>query len=84
MNLTCPKCGSTDMLCDVPVVSNVDNLSAVFVSALAYNKPDARVFKGPVTHRFLSRVCGTCGHAEFYIEDPQGFAATVKRVAAGE
>lgn len=79
MGMTCVKCGSTKILTDVPVVSNVDNLSAVPVAAVAYARPEARVFKGPVTHRFLARVCGACGFSEFYVEDPHGLAATIAR-----
>ena len=81
MDLVCPKCGSAEVLRDVPVVASVDNLSAVPVSALAYKNPEARLFKGPVPHRFLARVCGACGFAEVYVEDPQGLLATVKRAA---
>ena len=79
MDASCSKCGSNEVLTDIPVVSSVDNLSPFVVSALAFNKPDARVYKGPVTHRFLARVCGSCGFAEFYVEDPKGFMAVVKR-----
>jgi predicted nucleic-acid-binding Zn-ribbon protein len=80
MNASCSKCGSNEVLTDIPVVACVDNsFSAFVVSALAFNKPDARVFKGPVTHRFLARVCGSCGFAEFYVEDPKSFMAVVKR-----
>jgi len=79
MNASCSKCGSTEILTDIPVVSGVDNLSVLYVSALAFNRPDARVFKGPVTHRFLARVCGSCGFAEFYVEDPKGLLEVVKR-----
>ena len=35
MNMTCSKCGASEMLPEVPVVASVDNLSAVPVSALA-------------------------------------------------
>lgn len=80
MDLSCSKCGSNEVLTDIPVVSTIDkNIGVADVSALAFNKPDARIFKGPVTHRFLARVCGSCGFAEFYVEDPKGFMAVVKQ-----
>jgi hypothetical protein len=50
--------------------------------ALAYNKPDAWIFKGPNPHRFLARVCGVCGFAEFYVENPKRLAATINQVVA--
>jgi predicted nucleic-acid-binding Zn-ribbon protein len=79
MGMTCSKCGASEILPDVPVVSNVDNFSAVPISALAYQRPEARLLKGPVPHRILARVCAACGFAEFYVEDPKGLAATIKR-----
>ena len=81
MDTPCSKCGSAEVIANVPVVSNVDRLSAVPVSALLYREPDARVFKGPITHRFLARVCGSCGYTEFYVEDPKGLLAMAKRAA---
>ena len=81
MDLVCPKCGSAEVLRDVPVVANVDHLSSVPVSALAYKNPEARLFKVPLPHRFLARVCGACGFSEFYVEDPEALLATVKPAA---
>jgi predicted nucleic-acid-binding Zn-ribbon protein len=82
MNATkCSKCGSQAVLPDVPVVTSVDNLSSVPVVAVAYSQPDAWLFKGPVTHRFLARVCGDCGFAEFYVENPQALAAAIQQGA---
>lgn len=81
MNLVCPKCGAAAVLPDVPVVSNIDHLSAVPVAALTYLRPEARIFKGPTPHRFLARVCGACGFSEFYVEDPKGLMATARRAS---
>jgi predicted nucleic-acid-binding Zn-ribbon protein len=81
LDMRCSKCGSSDVLPNVPVVSSSDNISSVPVSALAYNKPDAWVFKGPVTHRFVARICGACGFAEFYVEDSKALFEAVNKVA---
>jgi predicted nucleic-acid-binding Zn-ribbon protein len=81
MDTPCSKCGSTEVLTDIPVVTSVDRFSANPVVALAHKKPDALVFKQPVTRRFLARICGSCGFAEFYVEDPKGFVAIAKRAA---
>ncbi|SIO64953.1 hypothetical protein SAMN05444166_7500 [Singulisphaera sp. GP187] len=78
MGLSCAKCGSTEILTDIPVIS--DNLPTGAVSALAYRRPGARVFKRPITHPFLARVCGICGFAEFYVENPKGLLAVAKQV----
>ena len=80
MEIACMKCGSNEIISDVPVVSSVDNLSAIPVSALTYNKPNAQIFKSPVTHRFVARICGACGFAEFYVENPKGLVAIIKQV----
>jgi predicted nucleic-acid-binding Zn-ribbon protein len=81
MDTPCSKCGSTEVLTSIPVVSRLDRFYAVPVVALAYNKPDALVFKEPVTCRFLARICGSCGFTEFYAEDPKSFVAIAKRAA---
>ena len=65
MNASCSKCGSTEVLANIPVVTS----KGFAVSALDYN------------HRFLARICGSCGFAEFYVEDPKGFVAVAKRTA---
>jgi predicted nucleic-acid-binding Zn-ribbon protein len=79
MGMTCAKCGSTEILPDIPVVSGVDRLAEYPISALAYLKPEARWSKGAALHPLLARVCGTCGFAELYVKAPQGLAAIVKR-----
>ncbi|QEH38401.1 hypothetical protein OJF2_70020 [Aquisphaera giovannonii] len=82
MDRPCPKCGSTEILGDVPVVSSVDRISSTPVVALAYRRPEARIFKEPVAHRLTARVCAACGLAELYVEDPKGLALAVKEAAA--
>jgi predicted nucleic-acid-binding Zn-ribbon protein len=65
MNASCSKCGSTEVLVAIPVVTS----KGFAVCASDYN------------HRFLARVCGSCGFSEFYVEDPKGFVAVAKRAA---
>jgi predicted nucleic-acid-binding Zn-ribbon protein len=65
MNASCSKCGSTEVLADIPVVTSMGSAVAAIDSK----------------HRFLARVCGSCGFAEFYVEDPKGFVAVTKRAA---
>jgi len=79
MDLTCPKCGSAEVVPDVPVVSRVTPLSALQLSALAYRNPTALLFKKPVAHPLSGRVCGACGFIEFYVSDPQGLATVIRR-----
>jgi hypothetical protein len=82
MGMTCSKCGSSEIRSGVEIVAGVagvDNFATPHVYALAYRKPEARVFRGPAPHRLLARICGACGFVELYLEDPGGFAALIKR-----
>jgi predicted nucleic-acid-binding Zn-ribbon protein len=63
MNTACSKCGSTEVLADVPVVTS----KGFAVCAADYS------------HRFRARVCGSCGFAEFHVEDPKGLASVARR-----
>lgn len=67
MNASCSKCGAAQVLAEIPVVTN----KGTAVCAANYS------------HRFLARVCGSCGFAEFYVEDPKGLAEAARRAAAG-
>lgn len=68
MSASCSKCGSTEVLADIPVVTSKGSA----VCAIDYK------------HRFLARVCGSCGFAEFYVEAPEGLVAVAKRAAVDD
>jgi hypothetical protein len=68
----CPKCQSTESIPDVRVIDHAHLNQPMELSATIYTNPDAWVFKGPISHRFRARVCGSCGYTEFYVEDPRG------------
>jgi predicted nucleic-acid-binding Zn-ribbon protein len=76
LDAACPKCGSSQQVPDVPVVASVDRFTSTPVSALVYANPDAQLLKGLRAHRILARICGNCGFAELYVEDPKGLLAT--------
>jgi predicted nucleic-acid-binding Zn-ribbon protein len=65
MNASCSKCGAANVLTEIPVVTSKGSA----VCAVDYNQ------------RFLARVCGSCGFAEFYVEDPKGLAEATRRAA---
>lgn len=77
--VTCPKCQSTDVIPEVRVIDHTHLNQPLDLSATVYTNPEAWVFKGPVSHRFKAKVCGTCGYTEFYVEDPQGLLAKAKQ-----
>ncbi len=78
MKDVCAKCGAK-VLPDVAVMTNVDNLTAVPVAAVAHLNPDALIFKNPRTYPILAQVCSECGYCEFYVKNPQGLAATIEK-----
>lgn len=84
MELACSKCGSNKIHSNVPVVSNIASLGLMPVAAVAYNRPDAWVFKNPVIHPFVANVCSACGFSEFYIENPQVFGASIPGNLVGD
>jgi predicted nucleic-acid-binding Zn-ribbon protein len=83
MASTCSKCGSTALHANFPVVASIDNLSSVPVSIVTYDKPEARVFKAPHSHRLLARVCTACGLTELYVADPSALKASLNEAQSG-
>jgi predicted nucleic-acid-binding Zn-ribbon protein len=77
----CPKCGSTEIIPDVRIIDHGHSNTELDLSATVYSRPEAWIFRGPVTHRFRAHVCGSCGYTEFYVEDPKGLLAAAKQAA---
>lgn len=79
----CPKCGSSEVIPDVKIIDHAHLNQPMELSATVYLNPEAWVFKGPVSHRLQARVCGACGYAEFYVDNPQTLLAAARRAASG-
>ena len=81
---TCPKCDSERIIPDVYVedkgMSNVPWSLSVRVD----EKPDALVFKGRHKTALEARICGECGFAELYAEDPQALYAAYAKASERE
>ena len=41
------------------------------ISAVIYENPDAMVFKQSHESSLYARICGECGHAELFVENPK-------------
>ena len=41
------------------------------MSVVSYEDPNALVFKGAKRTALYARVCGECGYAELYVENPR-------------
>jgi len=51
------------------------------LSVVHYEDPDALIFKGKQSFSMYARVCGECGHVEFFVENP---AKLYKRYREGK
>jgi len=78
----CPKCQSSDVIPDVKIIDHAHYNQPMDLSATVYTTPEAWVFKGPVSHRFNARVCGACGYAELYVENPATLLKLARRAAS--
>jgi ribosomal protein S27AE len=65
---TCPKCGSPMLIDDVRIIEGMHEQG---VEAAVYKRPRAMVFKGTVATPLCARVCGSCGHVELFVANPQ-------------
>ena len=61
-DLACLRCGSTNILPD----GSVRSQGSVLVDVPT--NPAARILKGVHLKQLHARICGSCGHAELFIE----------------
>ncbi len=64
----CPKCGSSDRIPNVPLVSQgPDGVGPVVAEVERY--PRAFLLKGQIASRLKATVCARCGFVELYAMD---------------
>lgn len=84
--LPCAKCDGGKTISDVRVVDRTmeeDWLAAVGdLTVEVETKPNARFLKGIVGVPLVARVCGDCGHTEFYVTDPAKLVEAYEQRAA--
>jgi predicted nucleic-acid-binding Zn-ribbon protein len=79
----CPKCGSAKQIRGVRAI---DHEPGIFKSALrlsVYEEPFG-LLKIPVEFYTHTRVCGSCGYIEWYVDDPQQLWETCVRLKEEE
>ena len=54
------------------------NIGVGDLGVLVYEDPNALVFKGAQKGTLYAQICGECGFAEFYLENPQELYAVVQ------
>ena len=76
-NGTCPKCGTTKVLQDVPVQANVmmGSSSGHLMVALTEPADEHKWIQSVHTERFTFRawICAACGYTEFYVHEGDRF-----------
>jgi hypothetical protein len=70
MDAPCRACGSTKIVPAAQVWDQGQHSDHQLKVAVAGN-PDALIFKDRAMARLTARVCGECGYAELYAQDPR-------------
>lgn len=67
----CPKCASEEIIRRARVIDRGDyNIEGALTISVDEN-PEAFLFKQRIRSHIFAAVCGACGFAEFYAENPQ-------------
>ncbi len=68
-NETCPRCGSDQIIPDVPLPDHYGDVGGFSRDAQVevHGAPRAWVFKETAAGKLFLRVCGNCGHAELFV-----------------
>jgi predicted nucleic-acid-binding Zn-ribbon protein len=66
----CAKCGSTRIIPRARVTELAPDSHEVSVRVAVTERPEALVFKGERRVDTYAKVCGECGYAELYVDDP--------------
>jgi hypothetical protein len=75
----CIRCKSEKVVPRVRVKAGGPNgPELVDITAVIYENPDAMVFTYPHRGSLYARICGECGHAEMFVENPQEFYEVYK------
>ena len=77
--MTCAKCDSSQIIDGVRILDSGQH-SRGDLTAAAYEKPAALIFKGEVTSKLVGRMCGSCGYLELFAADPGALLDVARRV----
>jgi predicted nucleic-acid-binding Zn-ribbon protein len=70
----CPKCGSTDLIPDVKIEDQRRGGAPGELRVVIEEKPDALMFTRPHLGSLRATICGRCGFAELFVNDPAELA----------
>jgi predicted nucleic-acid-binding Zn-ribbon protein len=77
--LPCAKCGSTRIIPRARLTELAPPGQEESVRAAVTERPEALVFKGDKHVNTYAKVCGECGYAELYVDDPSVLYESYKR-----
>ncbi len=73
----CPKCGSTERIPNVTVVSKgAEGMGGVLAEVNRH--PRALLLKDPRSSELRATVCGNCGFTELYVAQPRELLAAYR------
>ncbi len=77
---SCARCGSDQIIPDVHIKDRSQGLlDDESLTAEVYEHPGAMLFKGTQQARRIAEICGRCGYAELYAENPEELWAAYQR-----
>lgn len=79
---TCSKCQSEKIMPRVRVEVGAAYASVGGVIAVVDENPEAMLMKGSHEGAMYARLCGECGFAEFFVENPRELYEVYKRSQA--
>ena len=74
MDITCSSCGSSEVIPRVRVATYTDS-GYWDLQAEVQRRPNAKLFKGAERSSVYARLCGECGHLEFFADMPRALYA---------
>lgn len=81
----CARCGSKKVIPNVHLKDRSTNLNTDHsLTAEVYEHPEALLFRGAHQARLTARICGECGFADLYVENPQDLWAAYARTLRGK
>lgn len=69
--LACSKCNAEKIMRGRIPDRGDSNIGFGDLAVLVYEDPKALVFKGAHKGTLYAQICGECGYAEIYLENPQ-------------
>ena len=69
----CSKCSSDKVVCARLKAGGPEGPDVMDITAVVHENPEAIVFKYSHHRSLNARICGDCGYAELYIENPEAF-----------